>query len=225
MKSIAICRAAVLSMLLAAGTAQATVINFDGPELKTYAHTGWFGGPIGVSNAYYMDSYVEKGFALSLASPLGLGSLYSPDKNHAQYTGSAAMAATALSTATLRQVGGGTFSLDSIDLKQFSSWFGGTESITFFATTAANKIVKQTFEFGDAFKTFNFSSQFDAVTSVSWRGADLFGGYLFDNINVNGGAGAPDDTPPATNVPEPGTVSLVLAGLGLLGWRARRRNA
>ncbi len=112
---------------------------------------------------------------------------------------------------TLTRVGGGAFSLVSIDLAEL--FIGEVDySVTFTGTKADASVVTQSFVLDGAFgaETFAFNSDFVGVTAVSW--ANTAGYHQFDNINV-------------AAVPEPETYALFLAGLGLVGMIARRRAA
>ena len=98
----------------------------------------------------------------------------------------------------ITQTGGGLFTLDSLDML---STGGGTK---FIGSNAAVYTVTGT-------GTINFGSLFAGVTSVIWD--DSFSSSsTIDNVTIN------------SAVPEPETYAMLLAGLGLLGFAARRRK-
>jgi len=63
------------------------------------------------------------------------------------------------------------------------------------------------------FQTFSMPTGFSDLASVQFVGSGgiLFDGFSIDDINV-------------MLIPEPTTYAMLLAGLGLLGWHARRRK-
>ena len=111
----------------------------------------------------------------------------------------------------LSQIGGGLFSLSSITLSTLAP--GYTEegtSVTFTGLLATGGSVMQSFNVADgAAQTFSFSPNFSNLSAVTWSNEANF--HQFDNITV-------------AAVPEPETYAMLLAGLGLLGFLARRRQ-
>jgi hypothetical protein len=102
----------------------------------------------------------------------------------------------------LTQVGGGAFTLSSIDL----NGFGGIVPVTFTGTRADATTVSQTFTTDALFstlETFNFT-KFTNLASVSWVQVAPY--HEFDNINVSAAS--------ATSVPEPFTVLGTIFGAG-----------
>ena len=110
----------------------------------------------------------------------------------------------------LTQVGGGAFQLNSVDLTvMYPGLTGdGAVAVTFAGTKLDGSIVTQTFSVNDgAPQTFTFSG-FTNLSQVTWQDSATY--HQFDNINV-------------VAVPEPESYAMFLAGLGLMGFAARRR--
>ena len=111
----------------------------------------------------------------------------------------------------LSQIGGGLFSLSSITLSPLAP--GYTEegtSVTFTGLLATGGSVMQSFNVADgAAQTFSFSPNFSNLSAVTWSNEANF--HQFDNITV-------------AAVPEPETYALMLSGLGLVAFAARRRS-
>ena len=116
----------------------------------------------------------------------------------------------------LTKIGGGAFSLDSIGLGSLNGGYQVT--VNFFGTLVDGSTVTTSFRTNAAnnLQTFNFGSEFDNVTAVSWKQASLF--HSFDNIVSVAAAGAP-----VAEVPEPGTVAMF--GLDPLAFMASRRKS
>lgn len=182
---------------LSASAAAATVIDF---ESLSHADDG-------VASAGYV--YVEDGFRLTNLSDFEF-STYGSDNLF--YSGSTALINDNDGGFTLlTKVGRGAFSLYSIDLATIAPYY--TEDgadITFLGVRLDNTTVTQTFHIADgATQTFSFTD-FTNLATVSWTNTAMY--HQFDNINV-------------AAVPEPENYAMLLAGLGLMGFVARRRNA
>ncbi len=63
--------------------------------------------------------------------------------------------------------------------------------------------------------TINFGDGFSNLSQLTWSS----GAHYVDNIGVSASSG-----PAVSPVPEPETYALMLAGLGFVGWTARRRT-
>ena len=113
---------------------------------------------------------------------------------------------------TLTKVGGGTFSLNSIDLAPFAFSYGGNALVSFLGTTNASPLsVSFRTPTKLQFQTFAFTG-WDNLTSVSWRHLAPY--HQFDNITL--------DTPAPIVTPEPTTI--VLLAFGLLAVAGMRRR-
>jgi hypothetical protein len=221
LKTLTVVKAAAAAALLSAAGAQATVIDFDSASITgQLTHTN-LPGQIDV---YFGTTYLEDGFQMqsSLSNPFPIGppvlpsTLFAPDAVNVLYTPAAdsfAMAASVGAKTTLTQVGGSAFNLQSIDLAQLLGPGGQNHSVTFIGTKAdLSGTVSQSFSFTGSWNTFSFSSSFTDLSMVTWTESGAVNrDFLVDNINV-------------TAVPEPATYAMLAAGLGLLGFAARRRK-
>jgi hypothetical protein len=220
LKTVTVVKAAAAAALLSAASAQATVIDFDSTSINQLTHSN-FPGPVDV---YFGVTYLEDGYQMqsSLANPFPVGppllpsTLFAPDTVNVLYTPAAdsyAMAASAGAKTTLTNAGGTAFNLQSIDLVQLLGPGGQNYSVTFVGTKAdMSGTVSQSFSFTGSWNTFAFNAGFSGLSKVTWTENGSVGrDFLVDNINV-------------TAVPEPETYALLAAGLGLIGFVARRRK-
>jgi hypothetical protein len=184
--------------------AATTVIDFNSLETVTTNPTVVVPSP-----------YIEDGFKLTTSSGLpntGGGTIYALPPNHGQWMGSPAVYSGVItdygSSFVLERVDGGVFDLLSMDVGLLNNYphfevygyFHQDGYILYqYTPLAYNYTTLQTITFGNDFKGVNklvFSSMYAQV----------------DNINLS-----------VATVPEPETYALMLAGLGLVGFAARRR--
>jgi len=158
-------------------------------------------------------TYTEQGFILDDISTTSAFGFASWGTSNMFFSGSTALINNNDAGLTrLSQVGGGAFSLGNIDLVMLYPGFTDDGAdVTFTGITTDNSIVTQSFHVADAgVQNFSFSSNFTNLSSVTWTDGAMY--HQFDNINV-------------AAVPEPESYAMFLAGLGLLGFAARRRAA
>lgn len=108
------------------------------------------------------------------------------------------------STITIQKQGGGSFSLNAIDL---AVWAGSSAPTVRVTSGALSRDLLP----GIAFSTFSFPAEWAGLTSVSLTTVDGSGNWSLDNVVLN-----------APAVPEP--ASLLLFGTGVFGMRAWRRR-
>jgi len=164
-------------------------------------------------NSNVGTTYIEKGFQfddVTVASNFGFATWGSANPF---FSGSTALINNNDSGITrLTQVGGTAFNLNSIDLTVLYPGLtgDGNVAVTFTGTKLDHSTVTQTFTVNDgAPQTFTFAG-FTNLASVTWSDNAMY--HQFDNVNV-------------AAVPEPETYAMLLAGLGLIGFMARRRAA
>jgi hypothetical protein len=198
--------AGVFSWLLSAAVQAApVVIDFEGlPD------TPESGGAM-----FYGTSVVEDGFEFTTNASFGGFAVRTP--TGLAYTGSKALFANTIGAFTaLAQQNGNPFAIFSIDLAFTNPGQTGTADVTFTGVKSDTSIVQQIFTVGPGFvpamQTFNFSSDFGDIVSLTWLQGSA--SMQFDNINADTEA-----------VAAPAPAPLGLALFGLAGITALRRKS
>jgi len=181
---------ACAAALCAAGASHAAVLTFDDP------------GVIDI-DMNSVATYTESGFTLmgDAASFLPLDSTLVGGINGPT------------SLLSLMSVGGGEFSLASMDYAFYDLGFGappGMLSVT--GLLNGVQVASQTFMLG-SLASVSFGAAFGDLTAVTFSGTT---GFALDNLSAS---------PIAAPVPEPATVALTAVGLlGVMLWPKRRRK-
>jgi len=184
--------------------------------------------------AYTAENFSSNGFDFSLvgdyAAVTPTGSVCSPQcpDNGTRYV--VAPYGPASTSLTMTKSGGGLFGLSSFDgAGAFNFGDGSTfipNRIDVTGVLAGGGTVVQSFQIdkstggngGLNFTSYAFSPSFNNLVSVrfSSSGSDLpeYDGFSLDNINATA----------VTAVPEAETYAMLLAGLGMMGFVARRRR-
>jgi len=193
---------ATAALALAGSVRAADVIDFE-----SLSNTGF---------PYFtaVGSYSEDGYKLTVNGGL-VNLLIAPSTdNLLQYAGSTTAFAGAGETVKLRRTDGAAFNFNSIDLTKLSVLNQGGNTVTFTGNFAAGGSITQNVTIGSAFGLQNnLFAGFTNLKSVTWtENSRVSKDYQFDNINVSA-------------VPEPETYAMLLGGLGLLAFMARRKKA
>jgi hypothetical protein len=192
-KAIALASFSALSML-AVAPAKAVVIDFESLAVNDIGYQ-----PHG-------STYTESNFTINSVANYVEG-LITWDTQSLYYANSTALLDNYNQGISLSQVGGGTFTLSSIDL---TDTYNGSQSLstTFTGKRADNTYVTQSFTTDSlpGMETFTFSN-FTNLVSVDWISTGGDNPSQFDNINVT-------PTLNTTSVPEPFTVLGTIFGAG-----------
>ncbi len=199
-----------LGAVAAPARAQSTTLNFNSLTVTDGSGVRY------VDNCYQESGFQVTAVGVACNTPYSFATGGAADPT--LWTGSPALF---LNDATATQVdfgrvGGGAFSMQSID---FASFLGANEAITLVGSLAAGGTVMQTFNFlgtSSGLQTLMLNG-FTGLTSVRLTALDSYGEPIvqFDNIAVTA----------VTATPEPATIALVAGGLLGLGAAARRRRA
>lgn len=172
-------------------------------------------------------TYIESGFMLSFTGPNPTDAYAYWCSGNVSYPGSPAIFENwPGSVVTLTKVGGGTFTLTSIDLAPLynpSVGIATAGSVLFTGDLFGGGTVTATQSWDAAtgnptFKTDAFSNAWTNLVDVTFPQGNGHGPlFQFDNVVLNGGA--------ESVVPEPATMTLFATGLvGLVGAGLRRRK-
>ena len=197
LKSLAL----AVSLALSAAAAQASIIDFN-----THPFDG--GNPI-----------LESGFTFNF-NAAGWGVFSSGACCNLNYNGTAALYADgdrsgSNASSVMSLTGGGTFSVSAFDAASY--WNGATGTLNVIGNIFGGGTVSASFGVNSTFQSFSLTG-FNNLVSLQFQDSASGGflsapGFGVDNINLDPSA-----------VPEPETYAMMLAGLGLLGFVARRRK-
>ncbi|MFA5083385.1 MAG: PEP-CTERM sorting domain-containing protein [Hydrogenophilaceae bacterium] len=163
--------------------------------------------------------YVEDGFSLTTRSGVsftyGGGTIYATTDKNANWTGSPGVYSGVVtgygSAFLLEGVDGGTFDLVSMDAASFYTG-GAGNYFSVYGYPAAGGYVNQNFTLDSSTNTLQtliFNDSFKGLEKIIFSSVYA----QIDNINLHVSA-----------VPLPPSIAMILPGLGLLGYVARRRR-
>ena len=211
---------------LAANAASAQVITFDGlagvpvSEMVGYSpgyYTYFYGTPAAIDG--YNFSAVDSTHSFTIGSGYTGGDANPNAWNGTDYfigysyNGGGGVAAS--------QIGGAAFSVNSLDIADFYDYSNYTATITgnFIGGGSISQIIGLNTCNSCTLLNNDFThvslSGFNNLSSlvITGNGSSYYNYLAIDNLTLN-----------AAPVPEPETYAMMLAGLGLLGFRLRRKN-
>jgi hypothetical protein len=200
---------AILSALLVASAAmvmnaEAATMTFEGVVTSTGSQT-----PV--------TPYTEAGFTLTNLQGGNTDGIFGAaasgvNANGTSVFGWCTVCGTTI-TIELTAVGGGPFSLTSLDAAFLAKVTGTPQTITALGHLLGGGTVTQTFALSPNWTTFNLSS-FTSLTSVDFSAIVGDPDPAFDNLVLSSATPLPAALP---------LFATGLGGLGLLGWRRKRK--
>ena len=177
--------AALVAALCSGGAAQAGVLTFDDPAI------------VDIDNNIGIATYTERGFTIS-----------GPAASFLTLNDSLVGGIDASTPFSLKALGGGPFSLLSLDHAFFDLGFGAPPG-ALIVTGLLNgvQVASQQLSLGDL-ASFGFGAGWARVSEVTFSGTT---GFALDNLSV-------------LAIPEPGTLALTAAGLAAVLFSRRRRR-
>lgn len=121
-----------------------------------------------------------------------------------------ALAETIGTTLTVSQTNGAAFDLNSFQLADVLN-LGLSNNVLLTWTLVNGQTGGETLTLDKKRGFQNFAIDLDDIKSFSLKGGSFLTSFQLDNLNVS-------------VVPEPGSIAMLLAGVGLLGTMARRRR-
>jgi PEP-CTERM motif len=199
--------ALIAAAVTLAGHAQAQTIDFD--ELAHRSANGYQTWSHIDADGFRFDSSMDNDHALGVWSS---GSNWQADAD-----GAAVFVNFGYSTTTMSHLGGQSFNFTSIDFGDvYNRAQAATVRFTFDYAAGGSSVNEVVLDSLRGLQTLTFNQA--GLSRVSWQTIAGGGGWgQFDNVNVGmAGVMAP--------VPEPQTYALMLAGLAVVAFVARRRR-